>query len=137
MGLLQISRIYSMNNKILKALFVVFAMFALLAVLYHSLGVFFYFTNTDLQIFGTDRSPVWRHALFICIGISCFYGLLKRPAWFVCFFGVLTLQQLYSHGSYALYLWQSEHQIHRISIAVIVFMPILFILLLLDQRSKR
>lgn len=137
MGSLQISRIYSMNNKILKPLFFVFAMFALLAALYHSLAVLAYFTNTYLNIFGADKSPAWRHTLFICSAIICIYGLIKRPAWFVYFFGLLTLQQLYSHGSYAINLWQNEHQVHWISIAVIVFMPILFILLLTDQRSKK
>ncbi len=136
MGSLQITPICSMNNKVRKFLFVIFSMLAILAALYHSLCIFAYYSNTDLYIFGTDRSPLWRHALFICICIICMYGLLKRPLWFVWFFGVLTLQQLYSHGSHFINLLQ-EHKINWVDAVVVVLTPLVFILLLADRKTIR
>ena len=115
-----------MNKKKRNILFVAFAGAALLAAVYHIKEIFY----------PTETTPAWRHALFVCINIICIYGVLKRPVWFTWFIGLLTLQQWYSHGSYAIKLWQQEHQIHWISIADIILLPLLFILLLVDRNAK-
>lgn len=125
-----------MNNKTRNIFFIVFALLASLAALYHVIAIIASSCNFPMDIFGTDRSPIWRHALFTVIGIISIYGSLKRPRWFVWFVGVLTVQQWYSHGGYALRLWRSEHTIHWISIAVIILLPIVFGLLLADRRTK-
>ena len=104
-----------MNKKKRNILFVAFAGAALLAAVYHIKEIFY----------PTETTPAWRHALFICINIICIYGMLKRPVWFTWFIGLLTLQQWYSHGSYAIKLWQQEHQIHWISIVDIILLPLL------------
>ena len=115
-----------MNRQTRNIFFIVFALLALLAVLYHVKYLFY----------PTEATAPWRHAVFVLISVICIYGVLKRPAWFIWFTGLLTLQQWYSHGSYAIKLWQQEHQIHWISIADIILLPLLFILLLVDQKTK-
>ena len=76
-----------------------------------------------------------KEAKFISINGICIYGFLKRPEWFIWFVGLLTLQQWYSHGSYAIELWQEKHVIYWISVGIIVLMPVAFVLLLLERRK--
>ncbi|MEP7141566.1 MAG: hypothetical protein ABI707_01790 [Ferruginibacter sp.] len=116
-----------MNKKIFNIIFLLFALAAFFTAIYHLKSIFY----------PTPDTPSWRHALFVAINIFVIYGLLKRPVWFVCFVAILTLQQWYSHGSYAYMLWQKEHIIHWISVAIILFLPLLFILLLMDQKNKK
>jgi hypothetical protein len=115
-----------MNNKASQILFMVFAALAFAAMLYHTVGA--------VQPF--DATPAWRHTLFIGICTICIYGLLKRPKWFVWFFGILTVQQLYSHGSHFIKLLQ-ENKLNLIDAAVLLLTPLVFILLLLDKKSKQ
>lgn len=116
-----------MSNKTRHILFIIFAVLAFAASLYHTAGA--------LQPF--DKTPAWRHILFIGINTICIYGLIKRPEWFVWFFGVLTFQQLYSHGSYAIELWQQQYIVHWISVADILLLPLLLILLIVDKKNKQ
>ena len=118
--------IYSMNKKTLHFIFIVFAVLAFCALVFHIKEIFYPATIT----------PAWRHAIFVLINCICIYGLLKRPKWFVWFVGLLTLQQWYSHGSYAVELWQTAHKIHWPSVGVLVLMPVSFILLIFDRREK-
>lgn len=113
-----------MNSKVRHILFKVFAVLAFAALLYHTIGA--------VQPF--DTTPAWRHTLFIGICTICIYGLLKRPTWFVWFFGVLTAQQMYSHGSHLIQVLK-ENKINTIDIAVVLLMPLIFILLLRDRKS--
>ena len=126
MVLFLITPIYLMNSKARRISFIVFAIFACAALLYHTVGA--------VQPF--DATPAWRHTLFIGICTICMYGLLKRPKWFVWFFGILTLQQLYSHGSHFIKLLQGD-KINLIDMAVLLLTPLVFILLLLDKKSKQ
>ena len=116
---------YSMNNKIRHILFFVFAVLAFAALLYHTIGA--------VQPF--DTTPAWRHTLFIGICTICMYGFLKRPKWFVWFFGLLLVQQLYSHGSHFVQVYR-ENKINTIDAAVLLLMPLAFVLLLTDRKSK-
>jgi hypothetical protein len=113
-----------MNSKTRKMVFMVFAALAFAAMLYHTIGA--------VQPF--DATPVWRHTLFIGINTICIFGLLKRPKWFVWFWGILTIQQLYSHGSHFINLLQ-QHKFNFIDAGVVLLMPIIFILLLKDKKS--
>lgn len=114
-----------MNSKARHIAFIVFAVLAFAALLYHTAGA--------VQPF--DATPAWRHALFIGICTICIYGLLKRPQWFVWFFGILMIQQLYSHGSHFIQVLR-QNKINTIDVAVLLLMPLLFILLLRDSKSK-
>ena len=122
-----IIQIYSMNKKTLSFIFYSFAIISFIAMLYHVKGIFQ----------PTTLTPAWRHAIFVAINIISIYGLIKRPNWFIIFIALLTVQQWYSHGSYAIDLWQKENKIHWISIADIILLPILFALLILDSTNKK
>jgi hypothetical protein len=115
-----------MNKKALQILFVAFSLLAFAAMVFHIIGAIKPF----------DATPAWRHSLFIGINIICIYGLLKRPNWFVWFWAILTLQQLYSHGSHFLRLL-SENKFTWIDFGVLVLMPAIFVLLLIDKKLTR
>jgi predicted membrane protein len=112
-----------MNKKARHIIFMVFAALAFIAVLYH-IAAF---------VQPLDESPAWRHAIFIAVCTICVYGLLKRPKWFVWFFGVLMVQQLYSHGSRLIHLLQAD-KFNFIDAAVVLLTPIVFILLLKEKK---
>lgn len=118
MGLSRIIQIYSMSKKAFHIIFIVYAVIAFLVALQHGKAV----------LYPTDDSPAWRHGLFLVVNITLMYGLLKRPRWLIWLVGILTLQQLYSHGTYAYMVWQKEHTIDWASIAIIIFLPVLFFL---------
>ncbi len=126
MGLLVIIRICLMSKKALHIIFYAFAIICFIAMLYHIKGIFY----------PTKLSPTWRHGIFICINIIFIYGVLKRPKWFICLAAILTVQQWYSHGGYAIHLWQTENKIHWISVAVILLLPVLIWLLFIDRKIK-
>ncbi|GAB2825899.1 hypothetical protein [Ferruginibacter profundus] len=115
-----------MNSKARHILFMVFAGLAFAAMLYHTVGA--------VQPF--DATPAWRHILFIGICTICMYGLLKRPKWFLWFFGALMVQQLYNHGSRLIHLLQ-EDKLNFIDAAVVLLMPLVFILLLMERKAER
>jgi len=115
-----------MSSRTRNILFTACVILAVFALIYHLIGIFYKIND----------SPVWRHALFIFINIICVYGLLKKPGWFTWFFGILLLQQWYSHGSYIGWYWKNEHRIDWISVAVVLLMPAVFMLLLSEKRSR-
>ena len=122
-----------MSNKTRHIIFIVYAIFALIASVYHALSI--YRPESDPPIVNPVASL--RHAIFILINIIFVYGVLKRPKWFVWFVLTLTLQQWYSHGSYAIELWQQQHIVHWISVADILLLPLLLILLIADKKNKQ
>jgi hypothetical protein len=126
MGLLVIIRIYLMSKKTLHIIFYAFAIISFIVMLYHIRGIFY----------PTNLTPAWRHGIFVLVNIICIYGLQKRPMWFIWFVGMLTLQQWYSHGSYAIHLWQEENKIHWVSILDVVLLPILVRMLFIDRKIK-
>ncbi len=105
-------------------IFIAFAVLAFAAMLYHTIGA--------VQPF--DATPAWRHMVFIAICTICIYGLLKRPQWFAWFFSVLTVQQLYSHGSHFIKLLQ-ENKLNLIDGAVLLLTPLVCILLWKERKS--
>jgi hypothetical protein len=109
----------------MKSVFIALAILSSLAAIYHFAGIFY----------KVNSSPVWRHILFIFINLICIYGLLKRPGWFVWFFFLLLLQQLYSHGGDIIGHWKHEQRIDWISMAVVSLMSVAFLLLLFDKRK--
>jgi len=109
------------------ALFIVFAVLATIAALYHLTGVFY----------TIDATPGWRHILFVIINLFCVYGVLKRPAFFTWFWGVLLVQQYYSHGLYLLKMWHEQQKIHWISVADLLLLPIVLVCLIEDRRNQK
>jgi hypothetical protein len=81
---------------------------------YHTVGLFH----------KVNDASVTRHALFIGLDLFCAYGFFKRPRYFVLLFGIFTIQQIYSHGQQLIQRWTDHHQIHWISVAVLVIFPL-------------
>ena len=115
---------YAMNRS---TFFKIAAVLTLVVAIYHAIGIFY----------PVNDSPAWRHGLFIVVSGFCCYGFLKRPNYFVYLFGVLSLQQFYSHGSAILNTWSAQHKIDWISVAVLVAIPILLYNLVADAREKK
>ncbi|MBS1512446.1 MAG: hypothetical protein JST86_16500 [Bacteroidetes bacterium] len=115
-----------MNNKTRDIVFKIFAALSVVVLLYHVAGT----------VQTIDDSPAWHHVIFVGVSTVCIYGLLKRPKWFIWFFGALTVQQLYSHGSHALQLLK-EYKINTVDLAVALLLPLVFVLLLVDRRATK
>jgi hypothetical protein len=77
----------------------------------------------------------WRHVLFIAIDLAAAALLIFRPRGATIAIAALTVQQLYSHGSYGWLLWRTEGRVDWISLGVMVVLPIA--LVLLATRSHR
>jgi hypothetical protein len=107
----------------MRALFRLFALFSLGAAAYHAVGL----------SHPVNDQPLWRHALFIGIDLSCTYGFLKRPRWFVWFFGALAVQQWYGHGRSLLRRFAEGH-IPWIDIGVLLFTAIALAALIMEVR---
>jgi dolichyl-phosphate-mannose--protein O-mannosyl transferase len=80
-------------------------------------------------------APAPRHATFVAINLGCALGFVFRPKWFVAAFGLLVVQQLFSHGGQALREWQGAGRLDVASLGVLAVMPIALALLIVDARS--
>lgn len=106
--------------------FKLFAVFCFITALYHVVGIFYKIND----------APAWRHLLFVGINLFCAYGILKRPMYFTYLFGVLLIQQYYSHGGSIVRTWTENKQVDWLSVAVLTTMSITMILLVQDARAK-
>lgn len=88
----------------------------ILAGLYHLIAVL-------IPNFG-EPAPLWRHLLFIGVNGLMTVLLYRRPKTFFVFACVLIMQQLWSHGIYALKVYQQQNRIDWYSIIVIFGFPI-------------
>ena len=84
----------------------------------------------------TQAAVMRRHMVFAGINLILIFLFLKRPSWFAVLFAILTVQQLFSHGSRFVHC-QSKNEIDWISGGVIIIMPFLLYLLILENRSKK
>jgi hypothetical protein len=109
----------------MRALFTLLALLSLAAAVYHFIGLFQ----------PLNGSPPWRHGLFVAIDLSCAYGFLRRPRWFVWFFGALAMQQGYGHGS-SLLRTLAEGHVAWIDLGVVLFMAIALISLVIEARRS-
>ena len=98
------------------------------AGLYHLYGLIASLADPRLAAF---------HAAFVVIDPVTAYLLLRRPDWFPYAFAVLTVQQIYSHGMDALTVWRTASVIDYISVFIMVFMPVLFVLIVYDALLRK
>lgn len=117
--------VFSKNTSAI--LFKLFAVLSIIVALYHFAAIFY----------SPDESPHWRHLLFIGINFFCFYGIIKRPRWFIFFLAILMVQQYYSHGSYLIKLWNEQGKVHWISVFDLLFLPVLFVCFAEDNKMKK
>ena len=115
-------------NKRYKIVFYIYAFLFLIAALYHLCGLFF----PEIVI----KSSQLRHAVFFAIDIAGVVLILWRPPWVVYPFGILTVQQLYSHGSRAWIWWFSMHRVDWISLIVVFLLPICLGAIWNKRRAK-
>jgi len=113
----------------LRALFLAIALAFAAASLFHGAAL--------LSPSLAEPSPAWRHALFVAINLAVAAGFLIRPRWFAFVFLALTLQQLYSHGSQALWLLTRDNRLDWASLLVLAAMPPVAWLLLRDRARGR
>ena len=116
-----------MKNSIKKPLkiFYLYAFLAAIAGLYH----------VNLYFFPAVSEASTRHLIFLAICTICVFGLIKRPKWFLYFFGALLLQQLYSHGSHLYTQWRLLHTINYIDLCIVVMMPVIFVSLIRNRHA--
>lgn len=100
-----------------------------IAAIYHMLAI----TAPSLNVTGTP----WRHALFVVINALSVWLILRRGRWSVLFFSLITVEQLFSHGTQTWNRWHIEHRIDWISIGVVIVLFLTVTLLLLDAKEKR
>jgi hypothetical protein len=74
------------------------------------------------------------HALFVAVNLIAAAGMWRRPRWFLAFFAVLCVQQLVSHGQWAIDAWRAGQSDWR-SWMVLVTMPLMLALLIRDART--
>jgi len=83
-------------------------------------------------LFAADSSPLWRHALFVAINLGVAWGCWRQPRWFFWVFGLLLLQQLYSHGADFAQAWPGR--VDWRSLLVLLGMPIVALALWRRRR---
>lgn len=73
------------------------------------------------------------HIFWVFANLIACYFIINRVKWFVPVLFVWLLQQLYFHGGIALEEWTTNNNLAITDIAVVIFMPILFICYTIDQ----
>lgn len=94
----------------------------LLAASYHALGLFI----------PVNEAAIEHHALFVVLDLFSAYGFIRRPPYFNVFFALFTCQQYYTHGHDLVSYWTAFHQVHWISVLVLLVMPLALAKLLVD-----
>ncbi|MEO7312424.1 MAG: hypothetical protein ABIX01_18625 [Chitinophagaceae bacterium] len=107
------------------SLFYIYAFGFVIVALYH----------VNRYFFTPAAESATRHLVFVGICTICVFGLLKRPAWFLYFFGALTLQQIYGHGSHLLHQWNGLHTVNYIDLGVVVMTPVIFVSLIRNRHA--
>jgi hypothetical protein len=106
-----------------KKIFITAAILSIASACYHLYYAFFQ----------PDETTTLRHCIFTGINILLFVLFIKRPSFFIPLLFLLTLQQLFSHGSaFAQRLY--NHQLDWISPGVMVLLPFFLYLLVLEKR---
>jgi hypothetical protein len=106
-----------------KIIFMVGAILSFAAACYHLYHAFYQ----------PDKTTTLRHCIFSGINFLLIVLFIKRPVFFISLLFLLTLQQLFSHGSaFAKRLY--NHQFDWISLGVIILLPFFLYLLVLEKR---
>ena len=99
----------------------------LILLFFAVLGAFSAVFHAFHVVFPSGETPIWRHTVFVGINIFFVWGMIHRPKYFEVFLWILTLQQLFSHGTYLVRHFQEAAEVHWISAGVVVLMPICLI----------
>ena len=72
-----------------------------------------------------EPSPTWRHALFFSVGLLMTALAFKKRKAFKVFLFILSMQQIYSHGSYLIEVWKLENRIDYWSVITLAGFPLM------------
>jgi hypothetical protein len=81
----------------------------------------------------SEPSPAWRHALFVGVNAFFAWGFLTRAKWLPLPFGVLCVQQVWSHGSAFLAARAGGHTDVQ-SLLVLASLPLLGVLVAYGRK---
>jgi hypothetical protein len=108
-----------------KIIFIIAAVLSLASAYYHLYHAFFQ----------PDETTTLRHCIFTGINFLLIVFFIQRPVIFIPLLFLLTLQQLFSHGSaFAKRLY--NHHFDWISLGVIILLPFFLYLLVLEKRME-
>lgn len=72
-----------------------------------------------------EPSPPLRRSVFVAVNALAAAGLLRwRRRWLPAY-ALLTVQQVFSHGTYGWRVWANEGRVDAASLAVLAFLPAL------------
>ena len=97
-------------------------------LIFSALGIMAAIFHAIHAVSPSGDAPVWRHGMFIAIGLFFSWGILRRPRFFGIFLGMLTAQQVFSHGGYLIRHFRETGDVHWISVGVVVLLPVCFFL---------
>ena len=117
------------GRRVREMLFVILAVGFALSAVFHAVAI------VAPQI--AEPSPAWRHGLFVVINGVIAVLFVRRPRWFPAVFGLLALQQLYSHGTYGYAVWRDQHRVDWASVLVLAVVPVVAVLLVVDALRRR
>jgi hypothetical protein len=109
-------------------------LFRLLPLCFFGAGIFHARAFFDGTV--EPRMGAGGHATFVVVNLLTAIGMWFRPRWFVIPFAVLVVQQLISHGDWALAAWKAGWFDWR-SWGVLATMPPMLLLLVRDARRRR
>ena len=106
----------------------------MLALVIIALLITLFYQFFNLYFAGPDSS-ISRRFFFILINLVLLYGVIRRPFWFVWFWGIMTLQQLISHAIH--FTNHLENQIEWVDLIIMLAGPVIFIWLWMDEKNYR
>jgi hypothetical protein len=109
-----------------KIIFFIAALLSLTSACYHLYHAFY----------KPDETTTLRHCIFTGINILLVVLFIKRPSFFIPLLFLLTLQQLFSHGS-AFVKRLYNHHFDWISLGVIILLPFFLYMLVLERRMQQ
>jgi hypothetical protein len=101
---------------------------AALAAIYHLVA----FAGFRMQ----STAPPWRHALFVFVDAVLCGLLIWKPRWLYIPVSLIAVQGVLSHGTHAWRLWFVQRQVDWLSVAVLLYMPLLLLAAFLNARGR-
>lgn len=86
------------------------------------------------RLAATGAGNVARHEVFVGLNLALAWLLVARPRWALLAAALLSVQQLYSHGSDLLASIHEPGPFDWASVGVLVFFPALLTLLVVERR---
>jgi hypothetical protein len=83
-----------------------------------------------------STAPPWRHALFIVVDTGLCGLMILKPRWLYLPALLVAIQGVFSHGTHAWNLWFAQRRVDWLSVAVLLYMPLLLWAAFLNAQEK-